>query len=283
MILIRTNYWKMCLFLYFSVGLLSTSMMAQDNVSGYTQPNLVRALQLRPPEQTLSTPFWVDQTSAFSMTVSSLVKNLGLQLIDPNGTTFVFGQPNSDQFQSSLYPDPQTVPEAPGAHYYLNIETPAKGQWTLKIDAPTALTALMSIPLQISFNNQVGPVLFGGGGSKSLGSNVSFGLAVMDGTAKVGNLQITAILVRLDDPTVTPVPVIFTDDGQGADYAAGDSIYSVYLTPSQLGQYMLQIEVSGDASTGHFQRSIASGFKIVPKTARILGTFKERAIPAIPR
>jgi hypothetical protein len=117
----------------------------------------------------------------------------------------------------------------------------------------------------------------------SLGSYVSFGMAVLDGTNKVANLQISGTLVRLDDPTVPPISVNFLDDGQGADYATGDSIYSVYVTPTQPGEYMLQVEVTGDASTGHFQRSIASGFKIVPKTARIVGTFKERAIPAMPR
>lgn len=108
-------------------------------------------------------------------------------------------------------------------------------------------------------------------------------MAIIDGVNKVGNLQISAKLFRLDDPTVPPVPITFTDDGQGADYASGDSIYSVYVAPSQLGTYMLQIEVSGDASTGHFQRSIASGFKIVPKTATITGTFQERVIVGGPR
>jgi hypothetical protein len=217
------------------------------------------------------------------MIVSSLMKNLSIQLIDPNGSAYVFGQPPSGTFSSNIYPDPQTVPEAPGAHYYMNIETPVKGQWRLAINAPNALSSLTSIPVQINFNNQVGPVLFGGGGSSTLGSNISFGMAVVDGVNKVGDLQVSAMLFRLDDPTVLPVSITFTDDGQGADYASGDSIYSVYVTPSQSGTYMLQIEVSGDASTGHFQRSIASGFKIVPKTAIITGTFQERVMIGGPK
>lgn len=154
---------------------------------------------------------------------------------------------------------------------------------SLAITSPGALSSLATIPIQINFNNQVAPLIFGGGGTSTLGSNVSFGMAVLDGTNKVANLQINAALLRLDDPTVPPVPVTFTDDGLGADYAAGDSIFSVYFSPTLAGDYMLQIEVSGDASTGHFQRSIASGFKIVPRTARIVGTFKERVIPVNPR
>jgi hypothetical protein len=236
-----------------------------------------------PPSQTLSFSFWVDQTTSFSMTLSSLVKNLGVQLNAPGGAVFVFGQPATDQFQSSLYPDPQTVPDAPGAHYYLNFENPAKGQWSLLINAPAALSSTISIPIRVGFNNQVAPVLFGGGGSSPMGSNVSFGLSVLDGTNKVGNPQINATLFRLDDTAVPPVPVTFSDDGQGADYLAGDSIYSVYVTPTQPGSYMLQIEVSGDASTGHFQRSCASGFKIAAKTASINGNFTIRQRVGVPK
>lgn len=278
-----TRHFNLLLETLVVFGINSSVLSGQETVSGYTQPNLIKTIQMVPPNQSLAFPFWVDQTTSFSMTVSSLIKNLGIQLIDPNGSVFVFGQALSDSFKTRIYPDPQTVPDAPGAHYYLNFENPVKGQWSLTINTPNTLSSLTSIPLQINFNNQVGPVIFGGGGSSPLGSNISFGMAVVDGVNKVGSLQISAMLIRLDDPTVPPVPISFTDDGQGADYAAGDSIYSVYLTPSQVGNYMLQIEVSGDASTGHFQRSIASGFKIVPKTARIVGSFKERVIPANPR
>lgn len=277
------RFFKLTLTTLVGFGISLSTLSGQDVVSGYTQSNLTKTLQIVPPSQSVTFPFWMDQTSSFSMTVSSLIKNLGIQLIDPNGSVFVFGQAPSATFKSIIYPDPQTVPEAPGAHYYLNFENPVKGQWSLAINAPNTLSSLASIPVQINFNNQVGPVLFGGGGSSVLGSNVSIGMAVIDGMDKVANLQINATLFRLDGPSVLPVPATFADDGQGADFTAGDSIYSVYLTPPSVGSYMLQVEVSGDASTGHFQRSIASGFKIVPRTARIVGTFKERVIPAIPR
>ena len=279
---IQLGYKFLSWFLFWSIW-VGPRLNAQDTGSAYTQPHLQKYLQMVAPDQSVSYSFWVDQTASCSITVSSIAKNLDIQLKDPSGTIFVFGQPGSTSFQSSLDPDPVVYPDAPGANYHLDLGTPAVGQWTLQITAPTVPNPVLTLPIQIAFNNQVGPVLFGGGGSGSVGSLFSFSLAVMDGIAKVGNLQISATLFRLDDPTVPPIPVTFTDDGQGADYAAGDSIYSVYLTPSQVGSYMLQIEVSGDASTGHFQRSIASGFKIVPKTATITGAFQERAIVGGPK
>lgn len=180
----------------FGIGL--STLSGQTTVSGYAQPNLIKTLQMVPPNQSVTFPFWVDQTTSFSMTVSSLIKNLGIQLIDPTGSVFVFGQAPSDRLTSNIYPDPQSVPDAPGAHYYLNLENPVKGQWSLAINAPGAVSAITSIPLQINFNNQVAPVIFGGGGTLTLGSNVSFGMTVLDGTNKVANPQINATLVRLD-------------------------------------------------------------------------------------
>ena len=264
-------------------SLSSSFAYAQDGVSAYAQSNLTKDLRMVPPSQTVSYSFWVDQTDSFSLSLASVIKNLNIQLVDPKGTIFVFGQTPSDQFQSLIYPDPQMVPDAPGAHYYLNIGSPARGQWALQIVAPNVPNSTLITPFNITFNNQVGSILTGGAASAPLGSQLAFGMAVLDGTNKVGSLQINSILYRLDDPTVLPVPVAFADDGQGADFAAGDLIYSVSVAPTQPGKYMLRVEVSGDASTGHFQRSIASDFKIVPRTARIIGTFKERVIPAIPR
>lgn len=256
---------------------------AQGTGSAYTQPRFQKYLQMVQPDQSISYSFWVDQTTSCSIVVSTIVKNLGIQLKDPNGNLFLMGQPDSQPFQSSLSPDPMTYPDAPGANYYINLGTPSVGQWTLRIMTPTAPDPILTFLIQMAFNNQVGPVLIGGGRSGPVGNLFPFTLAVMDGLAKVGNLQINAMLYRLDDPATLPVPATFTDDGQGTDFAAIDLIYSAYVVPTQPGEYVLQVELSGDASTGHFQRSIASGFKVVAKTARIVGTFKERVIPAIPR
>lgn len=268
-----TRFFKMLLTAFAGLEISSFVLYGQESVSSYAQPTLIKTLQICPPGQSLAFPFWVDQTTSFSVTVSSLIKNLGIQLIDPNGATYVFGQQPTANFESNIYPDPLIVPDAPGANYYLNVETPAKGQWSLAINTPSVQSSLTSIPLQINFNNQVAPVIFGGGGSSPMGSNISFGMAVVDGGNYVGNLQISAMLFRSDAPSIPPVLVTFADDGQGADYISGDLIYSVYVTPPQPGSYMLQVEVSGEASTGHFQRSISSGFKVTPPNGSVTGNF----------
>lgn len=264
---------RTCLRAIMGFGIMAMPLAAQNSVSGYTQPILTKSLRLDAANQVIPFVFWVDQTTSLSVMVSSLMKNLELTLKSPLSVVFTFGQPVADQFQCYVNPDPLVVPDAPGAHYHMDLTNPTTGQWTLQITAPTPSVSAVMIPVRIAFNNQVAPVLFGGGGSHPLGEPVSFSVAILDGTAKVANPQINARLYRMDDATANPVAVPFADDGQGADYAASDAIYSAYLVPAQLGQYMLQVELAGDASTGHCQRSLASNFKVVRKTAEITGKF----------
>jgi hypothetical protein len=271
-----------CLSLLVGLG-LGPCLFGQGTSSLYAQSNLVRTLQIPPQGQTLSFPFWVDQTTSCNVILSSVLKNLGMTLTDPIGNIYVFGQPGSDAFQSSLYPDPAVVPNAPGANYGLYLGNPLVGQWTLTVTAPTIQTAVLTLPARIAFNNQVGAVLIGGGGTKPLGQAIALAVAVMDGTTPVANPQVTATLYRLDDSTIAPVPVTFMDNGQGIDFKAGDNIYSACLVPTQQGDYLLQVDITGDASTGRFQRNIATGFKIKPKTASIVGTFQERVIVGGPK
>lgn len=262
---------------------MASRLSAQDTASAYTQPFFQKYLQIPPPAQSISYAFWVDQMDSCSITVSSILKSLGIQLTDPTGTVFTFGQTGVPSFQSVLYPDPLAYPDAPGANYYMNLETPAVGQWSMQITVPAAQASVVTLPMSVLFGNAVGPVVVGGGGSCTLGQAIPFSAAVMDGTAKVSNLQINATLYRLDVTTTSPMSVTFADDGQGADYAAGDAIYSALVTPNQTGKYKLQLELSGDASTGHFQRSAATGFAVVTKTASITGNFTIKPRVGVPK
>lgn len=262
---------------------LSTpSLKAQAVASGYTQSSFVKTLCIQPPSQAVTFSVWVDQTDFLSMTISSLVNDLSIRLVGPSGVVFTFGQPVIDQFQCYVTPDPQQFPYVVGANYHMDLANPILGQWAIQIQSPTALASPISLPARITFSNQVGPVI-NGGRNGPVGKPVPFSLAVIDGAGKVNSFQINATLHRLDDPTIIPVQVVFADDGEGVDYASGDAIYSAFLVPDQPGDFMLQIEVSGDASTGHFQRSIASGFKIVPKSASITGNFTVKPRVGVPK
>ncbi len=241
--------------------------------SGYVQGSFIKALRMDPGIQSMNFPFWADQTTSFSLTVSSLAKNLSLRLVDPQGSVFVHGSPNTEQFQNLTNPDLQKFPDVPGAHYYMNLENPIAGQWNLQVSVPVALTTPIPIHINLALKNQVGTILSGGGGSRPLGSTLAFSVAVLDGVNKVNNLQISASLYRLDNLSLAPLSLTFADDGGGADFSSGDGLYSSSVRPDQPGEYMLQVEVSGDASTGHFQRSCASGFRIAAKTASITGNF----------
>jgi hypothetical protein len=214
----------------------------------------------------------VDQTVYLSMTLTCQLKNLSVKLYGPGGIVYTFGQPVLNQFQCFVSPDPLLVPDAPGANYHMDLATPVKGQWSLQIQLPAAYSTPLSMPVRITFSNQVGLLLIGSSNGP-VGKPVLFSLGAMDGSTRVNGLQINAFLYRLDDTSVAPVAIAFADDGLGVDYAGGDAIYSACVFPDQPGNYLLQVEVFGDASTGHFQRTAATGFKAVPQNASITGNF----------
>ena len=68
-------------------------------------------------------------------------------------------------------------------------------------------------------------------------------------------------------------PLVFLDDGSGADYLANDGIYTAASVPGAVGNYLVQALVTGTGSTGKFQRSAVTRFTVVPQNAGITGRF----------
>lgn len=234
------------------------------------------AFRLTPTQLTATRSIVVDATSAFSVAVTAASQNLQVRLVAPNGTQYFVGDPVTATFDSAFFPIDSTT-TTPGATYLATITNPQSGTWSLQVTQPTPITAAMNVVALTMLNNDTRAVLVGGGDTYPLGTPIRLALVVFDGTSKVQNLTIDAQLFR-PGVAVAASALDFRDDGTGADETAGDRIYEGFVSAPQAGRYQVQVNVSGTASTGAFQRTTAAQFVAVAKKANIDALFTDRGI-----
>jgi len=243
---------------------MATTAMTQD------------AFQLTPAAPATTRSVLVDTTPAFSLSLLAASRTLTVSVVGPDHTRYTVGDPATATFESGFFPI-DTVSTKPGAAYLLSFTSPMAGTWTLEASESATLTAPLDVITTTLLNNSTWLVLAGGGENFPVGSDVRLALVAFDGTAKIAPISINAKLFRPFDPTFTPVAVTFRDDGLGADETAGDRIYEAFVNPGQAGTYQVQVNATGNASTGDFARTTATELRIVPHNAQISG-FTDRGL-----
>jgi len=234
------------------------------------------AFRLTPAQLTATRSILVDATDAFSVAVTAASQNLEVRLTAPDGTNYFVGDPTTATFDSAFFPIDSTT-TTPGATYLATITNPPAGTWSLRVTQPTPIPAAMNVVVLTMLNNEIRAVLAGGGDTFPLGTPIRLALVVFDGTAKVSNLTIDAKLFR-PDVAVAATPLVFSDDGTGADETAGDGIYEGFASPAEAGSYQVQVNAAGTASSGAFQRTTAARLVAVARKANIDALFTDRGI-----
>lgn len=227
--------------------------------------------------------FWVDANDSVAFALGSTRKDHHLIYMDPSGQLWDTAASPTDALIAFVSPDPLVVPDAPGAVYNAVIDKPVSGQWTLTIQTPSPLPSSVSTHLQVIYQNKVAAFMTAAKTSLISGQELPVTMALIDGDTKQKNIQVTVTLTKPDDSTFLPTSATFLDDGANGDFLANDGTFLSIIQTVTPGNYFLQAQVEGTASTGQFHRTCGLAFKVVPRTARIIGTFKERIIPAIPR
>jgi hypothetical protein len=234
------------------------------------------AFQLTPAAPSTTRSILVDATTAFSVYLLAPSQTLTVSIVGPDHTRYTVGAAPTATFESGFFPI-DSVTTKPGASYLASITNPMTGTWTLEVSESATLTAPLDVLTKAFFNNSTWLVLAGGGESFPVGADVRLALVGFDGTAKIKPLSINASLFRPFDPTFTPTAVTFRDDGVGADETANDGIYEAFVNPGTPGSYQVQVDATGNASSGAFARSTATEFAVVPHNALITG-FTDRAL-----
>lgn len=234
------------------------------------------AFKLTPAQPSATRTIVIDATEAVSVAVTAASQALQVRLTAPDGTLYVAGDAATETFESGIFPIDAPATKA-GATYLLTIQNPTPGNWSLQVTEPGSLSAPMNVIALTMFGNDTRAVLAGGGDTFPLGTPVRFAMIVFDGTAKVHGLTIDAKVFRPGNAFV-PVAMSFTDDGTGADETANDGIYEAFANVPSAGQYQVQANVTGTASSGAFRRTAAAQFVAVAKKANIDALFTDRGI-----
>jgi hypothetical protein len=250
-----------CVFLIFFAA---TSGSAAELIATSISHN---AFQLTAAAPVSTRTFDVDKTALLMVNVAASSRTLVITLQAPsNGTTYTLGSLQTATFASAF----KTI-DPRGAAYAATISNPATGSWTLTVRDTAAVAMTIDVLVTYYFNNATRLVLAGGGATYRLGSKVRLALAAFDGSKHLTGVTVAARMFRPSDPTFTPVPVTFQDDGKNGDETANDGIYETLLTPVVAGTYQVQANVTGTASTGAFRRTAATTLTFAPVRAQIIG------------
>ena len=234
------------------------------------------AFQLTPAMPAVSRPIVVDRTPALSVSLTAASPLLHVALIAPGGNRYFVGDRVQGVFTSRVVP---VESQSPGrdSMYLATVVEPAPGLWSIEVANPETPEANIDVTVVCTFDNAVRLALSGADSTYASGTPIRLALALSDGTARNRGLSIQARLRLQDDPAVNPTPVIFTDDGHGADESAGDGIYEAFVEPGQIGTFRIDLDAEGVASTGAFRRSAAGLLHVVARTAEIT-TFTSRGV-----
>jgi hypothetical protein len=235
-----------------------------------------QAFELTPAAPSVSRPFAVDATASFSVSLTAASQTLAVTLVAPNGARFTVGDSTSAAFDSGMFPIASTV-TTPGATYLATVNNPTTGNWLLQVSDTLGRTTPLDVVALIMFNNAVRLALAGGGETFPIGADIRLAAVLFDNADKSRNLTIQSRLFLPGDPTFPPGPLVFTDDGAGADEVAGDGIYEAFANPRRAGSFQVQVDASGTASTGPFQRTAGTEFRVVAKAANI-ASFTDRGV-----
>jgi hypothetical protein len=231
--------------------------MASTLPAAWAQSEQRERFQLSPAVPAVSLPIVVDRTALFSVFLTATSPSLHVELVGPDGRRSVVGERVAGPLESV------------DATYVATTTNPVPGIWSLDVSAPSSPATTVDVVVLCTFNNAVRLALEGAGDTHPAGVPVRLAFALFDGTARDRELSIDAALFRIDDPTMAPAPVVFTDDGMGADESANDGIYEAFVNPGRTGAFQVQLGVAGIASTGSFRRSVVGTIRVVDRTVEI--------------
>ena len=215
--------------------------------------------------------FWIDTNEAVTFTLPAERRDLRLLFRDPKGLMWEIAAPTTE-----------AGPSPSGTLYGARIERPEAGAWTLTVSSQDPLPEYSTALLRIDYANPVQARLSLPKGTFLSGEAIPVSLELLEGTARVKNLTVTATLARLEDTAVLPTSVSFHDDGTQGDRIARDGLYTAMIPAKLPGRYHLEAQIEGDTSAGHSHRTAEVSFKVVPKAARITGNLSQRILAGTP-
>lgn len=234
-----------------------------------------RTYLLTPALTAISDTVALDGASRVYLTFSSPLDDLAVVLTSPAGQSYSANGPDTELVSSAVVTDT----EGAITNYFFMLEQPAVGWWSYTLQATGVMTQAQEVLLGLDSTSIVRTGVLGGGKDYRPDREVHLELVTMDDAGALADVNIQAILYRLNDADFMPVVVNFADNGLDGDRVADDGVFSLSLSPQLPGEYMVDIDVGGmNAQNEPFQRSTTAIFTIVPLMATLQGTYTDRSI-----
>lgn len=237
--------------------------------------------RLAPGSETGEAAFPVDSASVVEVTVTSSVA-ITTSIQAPGGEVLDAGTLDAlggdlDEFSGTRPGSPLLGSGASvGFHQIYRFPSLGAGTYRLRFSAGPGLAEEAAVITQVMLASQVGAALVATGAELILGDIQVFSAPVFEGVSPVTGASAVVTVVPEDGE---PVTLTLLDDGQEADTAAGDGLYSAELVPSSPGSYTAMLAVQGSTSAGvPFLRHAAAAYEVIAPLALLTGTVTDDGV-----
>lgn len=209
--------------------------------------------------------------------VSTSILGPSGQVLNPGTIGGLGGAYNTLQGSQPASMGPVYLPNAsPGHHYIYSFPWLGAGNYTVNFAAGASLSDDLAVISQVTTDSRIAVNLFVTEPFIIVGNPAVLVAAVFNGGQAVAG---AAVNVSAVPPTGPAVSVVLRDDGQDADSAAGDGLYSGQVIPTQVGLYNAAAVVTGTTSGGvAFTRNPAVPFDVISPGSKLTGAFNDNGV-----
>lgn len=274
-------------FLFFAIVLIATlpalgGRLAAQPVNAEI-PLLAAQVQLdrlAPGSETGEAVFAVDSAATVEVTITSSlavtasIQAPGGEIVDASTVIALGGE--LAEFSGPRPGNPLLSSASVGFHQIYRFPSLGAGPYRVRFSAAPGLAEEVAVITQVVLDSPVGAALVATRPELFLGAAQVFSAAVFEGLSPVaGASAVVTVLPEGGAPITLPL----LDDGQEADTAAGDGLYSAELVPSSPGRYSATVEIQGSTSAGiPFVRQAAALYEVLSPLAGLTGTVTDSGV-----
>jgi hypothetical protein len=164
----------------------------------------------------------------------------------------------------------------PGFHHLYSFPSLGPGIYRVNILPATTPVSDVAVAAELLTDSYVGAGLLATEATLHPGSVGVLTAAVFEGEAPKTGAVVTA---RIKPPTGDPVTVALLDNGEQADNAVGDGLYSGIYQVNEVGEYTIVADITGLTSIGTpFTRMCSTSVRVITPGATLSGAFTDAGV-----
>jgi hypothetical protein len=203
---------------------------------------------------------------------------LEVEVIDPRGQVWT-GLPGDERASSFRLDDVSGLPWpglGRGQHTVVLVPEPLPGRYEVRLLASAPMTEATPYALAVLPESELRLGLALPEPTVTTGAAIAIAGLLFDGEEPVRGGSVTAFITSEPDPdakeTPSPLKIELLDDGEGADTAAGDGIYTGILVADTPGTFLVLVRAEGASPSGlAFQRDTGGVVRVTEPTSRLDG------------